>query len=346
MPPHPSPLPLVDAIKALASQLIIWHHLAFYGPMSDVAYPLAPDLLDWLYEYGRIAVQAFLVVGGFLAARSLAPQPDAGRVGTIPARLWRRYHRLARSYAVALPAAVACAWLARSLVEHPAIPAAPTAAQVIAHIFLLQDIVGVEALSAGVWYLAIDFHLYGLLLFSLWAAQRMSPADGRGSAWPALLLCMGLTGASLFWLNRDPELDEWAPYFFGAYGLGVLAQWLSTQPRKAWWSLGLALAVLAALAIEWRSRILVAGIVALLLAWGTDRAPRWPLNAPLAFLGRISFPVFLIHYPVCLAVGAVVFWRWPASATINALGMVAAWLLSLAAGALLHRAVETPARSA
>lgn len=59
-------LPLVDALKAIASQLIVLHHLAFYGPMSDVAFPLAPSAISWLSEYGRMAVQVFLVIGGFL----------------------------------------------------------------------------------------------------------------------------------------------------------------------------------------------------------------------------------------------------------------------------------------
>lgn len=65
---------LLDCTKGLACAAIVWHHLAFYGPMSDVAHPVMPDLLDWLYEYARMAVQIFLVIGGFLAAASLAPQ--------------------------------------------------------------------------------------------------------------------------------------------------------------------------------------------------------------------------------------------------------------------------------
>jgi len=51
-----SRLPLIDALKAIASQLIVIHHLAFYGPMSDYALPLAPKLIPWLYDYARIAV--------------------------------------------------------------------------------------------------------------------------------------------------------------------------------------------------------------------------------------------------------------------------------------------------
>ena len=69
----------INGLKAGAAQLIVLHHLAFYGPMSDVAHPAMPDLLDWLYEYARMAVQIFLVIGGFLAAASLAPMGLADR---------------------------------------------------------------------------------------------------------------------------------------------------------------------------------------------------------------------------------------------------------------------------
>ena len=69
--------PLIDIFKALACALIIWHHLAFYGPMSDAVLPLFPRLLSWLYDYGRMAVQVFLVLGGYLSVAHLAPQ--AGR---------------------------------------------------------------------------------------------------------------------------------------------------------------------------------------------------------------------------------------------------------------------------
>lgn len=69
-----SRLPLLDTAKGLACAAIVAHHLAFYGPMSDIAQPLAPDLMAWLYDYARMAVQIFLVLGGYLAAASLAPE--------------------------------------------------------------------------------------------------------------------------------------------------------------------------------------------------------------------------------------------------------------------------------
>lgn len=57
-----------DHIKAIACLTIVCHHLAFYGPMTDVLRPVLPALLQWLDVYGRMAVQVFLVLGGYLAA--------------------------------------------------------------------------------------------------------------------------------------------------------------------------------------------------------------------------------------------------------------------------------------
>mgnify|MGYP000688671610 CR=1 FL=1 len=56
-----SRMPLIDAMRALCCLLIVAHHLALYGPMPDMAYPLMPAFMDWLREHARIAVQMFLV---------------------------------------------------------------------------------------------------------------------------------------------------------------------------------------------------------------------------------------------------------------------------------------------
>jgi peptidoglycan/LPS O-acetylase OafA/YrhL len=340
----PTRLPAIDAIKAIASQLIVVHHLAYYGPMTDAVYPSAETAVRALRDYALMAVPAFLVVGGFLAARSLLPRLADFRPHALPALLWRRYLRLARPYVAALACAIACAWLARMLAPHPDVPGSPTPLQVIAHLLLLQDIIGMDALSAGVWYVAIDFQLYALLL-ALAAAARLLPAD---PARLVLVACTVLAVLSLFWINRDPELEIWAPYFFGAYGLGILAERLSRRPQLTGAMVLLAVLVAAALLVEWRGRVLVAGLTALLLLWsrGGCRAPALAASGPVDFLSRISYSLFLIHYPVCMLAGAVVARLWPGNAAANALGMLAAWLASVAAAALLHRVAEAPGRMA
>jgi peptidoglycan/LPS O-acetylase OafA/YrhL len=60
----------------------------------------------------------------------------------------------------------------------------------------------------------------------------------------------------------------------------------------------------------------------------------------IAFLARVSYPVFLLHYPVLLAVGALVHALWPGDALAAAAGLLLAWVASLLAGAALQRATE------
>jgi len=59
-------LPLIDAFKAIASQLIVLHHLSAYGPLSTAAQQAAPGLVGWFYDYARMAVQVFLVIAGLV----------------------------------------------------------------------------------------------------------------------------------------------------------------------------------------------------------------------------------------------------------------------------------------
>jgi len=330
--PHDrSRLGLIDAIKGIASQLIVLHHLAFYGPMSDVALELAPDLIRWLYDYGRVAVQAFLVIAGFLAARRLAPE---GRLmAHHPWQLvWKRYLSLALPFLAALVFAMLSAAVARQLMQHDSIPAAPGILQILAHALLIHGITGVESLSAGVWYIAIDFQLFTLLVILL--------TPGRHNRLGGLLVGV-LTLAALFVFNRLPELDAWGIYFFGSYGLGALAYWSSCL-NSNWRRIALLVAIgLTALLFDYRIRIAVALALAIFLAIANRNAwMAWPPSRLLSWLGRISYAVFLIHFPVCLLVGALVHRLQPQSPAFNLFGILAAWLLSIAAGTLFYHCIE------
>lgn len=338
-------LAFVDALKAVAVQFIVLHHLAFYGPLSDNAYDLAVGPIVWLSQDGRMAVQAFLVIGGFLAARAMAPG------GTLLTDrplglLGRRYLQLVAPYLAALVVAIALTALARALLgDHYAIPAPPTPGSLVAHALLLHSILGYDGLSAGVWYIAIDFQLFAMLLGTLWLARRARGARDRVPE-VGLLLVTALALASLYLFNRNPELDIWGLYFFGAYALGVLTYWATARGQAAPWLGWVVLGVVAALWLDFRARILVAFAVA--LALGLARylgfIETWPRSRWVAALGTISYSVFLIHFPVCLVVGGLVTRFGSEDPWLNLAGMGIAWLASLGAGALFYRLVESPAR--
>ncbi|MDH4464726.1 MAG: acyltransferase [Acidovorax sp.] len=342
MPPSSSRTPLIDMVKALACIAIVWHHLAFYGPMSDIAQPLAPALMSWLYDHARIAVQVFLVVGGYLAAGSLAPQGVA-RFAHWGGTVGKRFVRLVVPYAVALVLTVAVSAIVRPWFDHPSVSDEPTFAQLLTNALLLQDVLGEDALSAGVWYVAIDFQLFALSAL-IWSAVRMLP--GPTAVRYAALLGQGLvvagTAASLWVFNRMSGLDMWALYFFGAYGLGMLAFWAVHAPRARGWVALMLLLGGVALFIDYRSRILVALLTALAMVWAlrSEAVRNWQGVRPLVLLGQMSYSVFLVHFAVCMLVNAVVGTLWPASPVLNAMGMGLAFVLSLATGRVLYLRVE------
>lgn len=333
-----SRLAVFDTLKAVASQLIVLHHLVAYGPLAEAFRSRVPALSDWLYYDGRLAVQVFFVIGGFLAARALAPalQP---RPLSLPAVLWKRYRRLALPCLTAVLVSIASAAIARALTDDPSLPGTPSIGQLLAHALLLQDIVGVEALSAGVWYVAIDFQLYAIAALLVWLATRAGPTR---HAIALATITASVAALSLFVINRNTDWDVAGPYYFGVYALGAAACWLSRPDRSPLWGMAVAAAVLLALTIEHRERVAFAGCVALLL-WGGLRSgllAKWPAIPALAFLGRISFSVFLIHYPVAMLVNALVTRLLGATPDTAVAGLAFSWAASIAAGALFHRYVE------
>src|SRR4051812_32999022 len=105
----PSRMLLLDALRAAAATIITWHHFAWYGPLSDYALPVAEGAFEWLANYGRLAVQVFFVLGGYVMARSMT-----GRTWG-PAQVGRyivhRYCRLGLPYLAAIVLAIgACAF--------------------------------------------------------------------------------------------------------------------------------------------------------------------------------------------------------------------------------------------
>ena len=344
---------MLDVIKAMGCVVIIWHHLAVYSPMFDRVMWLAPDGFAALYNHGQLAVQTFLVVAGFLSAAQLlrfVPVTTQGLPASfsVPRLLAKRYLRLAIPLMAALTLTVCVTALVRPWYPHDSLSDAPRMWTLAVHVLMLQDLLRVPALSAGIWYVAIDFQLFAIALGCVWLAGQIQLLQPRFNLRGlTVLLWLILSALSLGWWNRQTNLDVQGLYFFGSYGLGMLAYRarLSRITAKGWtimFVLGL-----FAFWLEPRMRMGLAwGLALVLAAWPNSLASeavasvgsRW--QHVISSLAKKSYSVFLVHFAVSLLVSAVWFhlnWQEPWT---NLGGMCLSFALSLWVGSVLYRVVE------
>lgn len=345
---------LLDVIKALGCVVIVLHHLSVYSPMFDRGMLLAPTQWAVLYNHGQLAVQAFLVVGGFLSAAQLLRlvpvnaqhlPPDFSATGLI----FKRFLRLSIPLIAALTLTVCVTALVRPWYPHSSLSAAPTVWSMVVHLLMLQDLIGVPALSAGIWYVAIDFQLFAIAVLCVaWAGQLQRWQPQFKLSGVTVLLWLVLSALSLVWWNRQENMDVQGLYFFGSYGLGMLAYRtrLSRITAKGWvivFVLGL-----FALWLEPRLRMGLAWAMALMLAaWPrTDTSQRVVADRPrwqqfISSVAQKSYSIFLTHFAISLIVSAAWFNAGWQDSWANLAGMGVSLALSLGAGTVLYRAVES-----
>lgn len=298
-----SPLFLIDFLKVLAALLIILHHLSSYGQIAEDARLVLPGLMTWLFEYGRYAVQIFLVMAGYLAAQSLSRYANAKfSTNSLLKLVLNRYLRLFTPYAIALIFTIACAYIARHWVNDEFVGQSETLSQFLAHLFFIQGILGLDSISAGAWYVAIDWQLYSVLAILFVSFPRY-----QALIW----LISVLSACSLVFFNRSSDYEAYFIYFIGSYGLGVLAYLASGfqdagVKRLAKAALILIGLIIAAASIQqiWLRNFLAWFVALALFLWGNAAYPA--ISNQNRFLKAIawgsqrSYCAFLIHFAFIL----------------------------------------------
>ena len=347
MSPERSQYWLIDGLKVLAAQIIVLHHCVSYGPLASVASIQLPHVSSILFDYGRYAVQVFLVVAGYLAAQSADKVMGIGHAhsngfGTrlVMQLAMRRYLRLVGPFVVALLIAMVCAALARQWSADEYIGQPETIAQVLAHLFLLQGVMGYESISAGVWYVAIDWQLFTALAVIYAVFQRPVMRIGVISI---------LIVASLLYFNRHADYENSFIYFIGAYGLGILAYWatslnaIKASAKKVLLAIAIIL-LLSALHSVWLRNYLALGIAFLLLYTGNRpySNPQSWLASAMQWASARAYCAFLIHFAFILLANTALLALHVENPAIG-LGLIALIsVLSWIAAGYLYRWIELP----
>ena len=298
---------MIDLLKVFAAILIILHHLSSYGQIAEDARTVLPGLMIWLFEYGRYAVQIFLVMAGYLATQSLTRFANAKFSSQNLLRvIINRYLRLFAPYMAALIFTIACAWLARFWVNDEFVGEQETLDQFTAHLFFLQGILGLDSISAGAWYVAIDWQLYSVLAILLISF----------SSYQALIWFISIVAvSSLLYFNRSAQYEAYFLYFIGSYGLGVLAYLaknfadskIQGLAKAALIVIGVIIAI-STLQEVWLRNFLAWFVALLLFVWGNASYPKVSATSVLkvrllrtiAWASPRSFCAFLIHFAFIL----------------------------------------------
>jgi peptidoglycan/LPS O-acetylase OafA/YrhL len=357
----------LDGLRGLLALYILAGHTApFLRQPASVAWAGA------ILSHGRGAVELFFVLSGMVIMRSIGtglPRVTAGQF------LLARAGRLLPVYAIALATAAAglsCGdpfrvlpWLAgngaaRDIAE--GIWPQPWLAHLAAHITLTQGLLPAAVLPdveftilGPAWSLSTEWQFY--LVVAVMLAFRRTSHDKSGD-WPVFAGAMMAVGVIGLLADRLPAqwqagrafLPHEAWYF--ALGIASHGLLLSGRTRVAlWWGL---LSLGAAALLQWQQNPVMASAVPMLwiacLACEASRVPSLvrPLAtllnaAPLQWLGRISYPLYLIHLPVqrllMLAIARIV--------GSHAIGFSLLWgpaaiLVPVIVAYGLHRWVELP----
>jgi peptidoglycan/LPS O-acetylase OafA/YrhL len=338
--------PFIDRVRGVAALVIMLHHLLGYVPAAGQGLPLPAVVNDAIWWHGGLAAQVFLVVGGFVGGLSLARTPPS--VGGLGRFLLARYLRLAvpavaaLGFAMAIERIVPAAWAAFPLFDDF------SWASVLAHGLLLQDVLGYPSLMTGFWYLPVDWQCSGLLavVFIAHAAILRRQAATDRWAWTATLLALAAPAAvlSLSHWNGAAAHEPFATHYFALVFLGSLAGLAAVGriPPGVFWAA--AAACTAAAIIRGRPQPAVAAVAAvafhLVARRGASPLPRPTL---LDRLGRISYSLFLIHYPTIWGVTSLGRGLAGDDAAALAPWIAATVPASVLAAVVLHRLVEVPA---
>lgn len=326
--------PALDGLRAVAIALVVLFHAR------------APVGLG-----GFVGVDIFFVLSGFLITSLLLSEQDAKGTVDLPRFYWRRVLRLTPALLAMLAIYVAVAPLAWPRISDHGTQAALAAVYLSDYSVALF---GVPTILSHTWSLSVEAHFY--LLWPLAIVATMRRWNRR-----ALVIGLGVVylAATLWRLACILDGQSWNQvyYRFDTHLTGlVLGSWLAAvrrdpavsagldrfMPSLLWWLPVLALACMGfgwgnMEVAAWGFSVVEWGTLAVLVAIqrpdskvGTALSQR-----SLVWLGKMSYGIYLWHYPVFRFLRLVLPWEWV---------LVVGLPLSVALAALSFYSVESWAR--
>jgi len=348
---EPNRLHELDSLRALAAIGIIgWHYTGHFGA-SPIPYLMAP-----FYRYGMLLVDFFFVLSGFVLARVYW---NDQRSVTLANNVRDRIARMYPLHVATLCAVAIMQWI---LVNHLASPPFIYLFNDNYHFALNLALLNRTGLESGFsfngpsWSISTEFIVNILFLAAIALPRKIARVAlfGLFAVSLAAILKNGLISNAVV-LGIDNDIFR---TIFG-FGCGVAlynmdSRWLSQIGLKRGFADGLAIAAVSGFLYYCAKgeltglRDLVIATMcfpALIIGAIYGRVVKWFLTLrPLVYLGTISYSIYLMHFPLQLAVhsASVVFnIQMPYGNVFFLAGFI---LATVGAASITYHLIEVPGK--
>jgi len=263
---------VIDALRGTASFGVCFAHLTYhiFGPHS---------LIKLIGGWGTYGVQIFFVISGFIIPYTL--WKASYRLRNYGTFILKRLIRLDPPYLLVVFFLIPLGYLSAHAPGYNGPPFHVTVPQVLLHVGYLNVFFGNNWLNGVFWTLAIEFQYYLLvgIMFPLISTNSFGKRALMFVFLALLAIAIPIHTFIFQWLFIFMLGMLVFQYFAALISLSVFFVWLGFLGTAAGLTLSPSIAI-------------VAVMTALTIAFAKFS------NAPLNFLGKISYSLYLIHEPV------------------------------------------------
>jgi peptidoglycan/LPS O-acetylase OafA/YrhL len=313
--------PEIDGVRAIAVLGVLLFHAGFS-----------------MFSGGYAGVDVFFVISGYLITRNILTRIDAGRFSYVGFFVNR-----ARRLFPALLTTVGVSFLIGALLFPPPhmkklAEAAIVSLLGVSNIYFWTEASYWDIESAfkpllHVWSLSVEEQFYLVWPPMLLLASR---AKNRRTAWVVLLTAFGLTSllfAGYLSLDHPWATFYWMPWRAFEFMIGAVVIWLEViaRPRGRLWPeiaavVGLGMIIVSFVAYTDHTAFPFPGALSpcvgtALLIWagGSCLTSKLWTNRPMVWTGRISYSLYLVHWPLIIYCN---YWRFAPPTQLEQIGLV------------------------